>query len=61
MARVSAKRIKLDGWACTCDRCGHRWKSIGKAMPARCASCAQRTWNGPPKRMGRPPKKKKKK
>ena len=45
---MTEKRIRLDGWACKCERCGHEWKSIGDAPPIRCAACKSPYWRTAP-------------
>jgi hypothetical protein len=47
--RVSAKRIKVEVWACVCERCGHEWQSFGEELPMRCAAkpCKSPYWLAP--------------
>ncbi len=30
---------------CTCERCGHSWRSRGDKPPTVCSSCTRRNWN----------------
>ncbi len=55
------KRVKVDGWACGCARCGHEWTAIGAEPPRACAKCSSRNWLHPVGELkrGRPPKPKK--
>ncbi len=43
---MTEKRIKIDGWACKCERCGHQWQSIGAELPLRCPgpNCKSPYW-----------------
>src|ERR1700736_6321040 len=41
----------IEGYLCTCDRCGHTWKTI--ELPPRCAKCTTTAWNRPKERPGR--------
>jgi tRNA(Ile2) C34 agmatinyltransferase TiaS len=47
---MAARRVKLEGWHCTCERCGHVWISIGETLPLRCRRCKTALWNKPPQR-----------
>jgi len=57
---MSAKRINLKGWACTCERCGHMWTSVGDELPLRCAGpqCKSPYWNRPRAAGAKPARKK---
>lgn len=46
---MTEKKIKLDGWACKCERCGHEWQSIGAVPPLRCADCKSPYWRTLPR------------
>jgi hypothetical protein len=53
---MTARRVNLKGWSLRCDRCGHKWTVLTKALPKACAKCKAKNWNGPPRLPGRPPK-----
>ncbi len=49
-------RVTLYEHACSCERCGHEWLSIGKEPPTRCPACKTHSPHMPPDsvRPGRP-------
>jgi predicted Zn-ribbon and HTH transcriptional regulator len=54
---MTHKRTKIAALACTCERCGHEWTSIGRGLPTVCARCKSRSWDVEPGSvpLGRPP------
>ena len=57
------RRASFWVWDCVCERCGHKWQSIGEKAPAKCSACKSKYWEHPrgTLKMGRPKKKPKKK
>jgi hypothetical protein len=50
---MTIKRKKVDAWECTCERCGHRWTSVGADPPRACAGCKKTNWNTPARKYTR--------
>jgi hypothetical protein len=48
MSRADAvRRVTVLAWECTCQRCGHQWRTLDEAAPARCAKCKDPRWTQP--------------
>lgn len=43
----AVRRVTVQAWACTCRRCGHRWRTLDDLAPARCARCKDPRWTQP--------------
>jgi hypothetical protein len=41
---VSYRQIKVDVYACHCERCGHDWQTLKLILPKRCAKCHILFW-----------------
>jgi DNA-directed RNA polymerase subunit RPC12/RpoP len=44
---LQTKKREMTEYDVMCDRCGHRWQSIGEKPPVRCARCKSLGWNKP--------------
>jgi len=52
---MTIERKKMPVTLCTCNVCGHEWRTFGEKLPVICAKCHSRQWNGV-KPVGRPRK-----
>lgn len=43
----AVRRVTVQAWACTCQRCGHQWHTLDASAPARCAKCKNPRWTQP--------------
>lgn len=48
-ALAPLRRVKVDAYACTCQRCGHQWTTTAEAPPTRCAGCKAALWDRAPR------------
>ena len=49
LSDMSVQPVKIQGWQCKCERCGHAWQSVGGEPPVRCANpkCKSPYWKTP--------------
>ena len=44
---VPYRKVRLEAWACSCQRCGHEWTALLPMPPSRCARCKDPRWTLP--------------
>ncbi|MBI3932390.1 MAG: hypothetical protein HY317_03165 [Acidobacteria bacterium] len=44
---IRKRKVTTFEWSCTCERCGHKWKTTGPKPPQACARCKARGWDKP--------------
>lgn len=47
---MTAKKIKVTRWQCTCDKCQKEWQSRTEERPTICPFCKTKLWDKPKKK-----------